>query len=178
MKQRGDTLIEVLFAFVILGVVISVAFSGALSSYRSVVSAQNRTQATFAAQYQAGALETYRKSVDFDTLYGDEILSNNQLGFCMTESKNDNTGDTYWKIIGKFNDTAELDGVSIIKPDDCDSFAKKLASGLDQPELTIKATKTSDKLSIIANITLEWNSNNSSQRESVTSTVILTKGTE
>ena len=65
-KRAGDTLVEVMLAFAILSAVISVAFSGAMGSYRSALTAQNRTQALFLAQYQADGLKTYRDSLDWD----------------------------------------------------------------------------------------------------------------
>ena len=160
MKQRGDTLIEVLFGFVILGVVISVAFSGALTSYKSVVSAQNRTQATFAVKYQAEALKTYRQSLEFsgpNTNFLNSVPSNND-SFCM--DKAENNGVSFWQI-------KTVAG--------CNEVAKRLAPNLANPSLSIVANKTAN--TVTANIVLEWD-NRSGQRDRVTNTVVLTKGIE
>lgn len=66
-KQRGDTLIEVIFAMVIIGVIIGVAIQGALSANRSAVGARQRTEATFQAQGQLELLRAYRAQMDWST---------------------------------------------------------------------------------------------------------------
>ncbi len=68
--QRGDTLIEILFAFAILASIVGFAFSSAMQSYKAAVQAQNQTQAYLLAQYQADGLKTYRDSLEWDSSSG------------------------------------------------------------------------------------------------------------
>lgn len=65
-KPTGDTLIEVMFAFVILGSIISFAYTGVIQARRSALDAQQRTQATFIAQYQKNALNAYRSGLPWN----------------------------------------------------------------------------------------------------------------
>lgn len=65
-KPAGDTLIEVMFAFVILGSIISFAYTGVIQARRSALDAQQRTQATFIAQYQKNALNAYRSGLPWN----------------------------------------------------------------------------------------------------------------
>ena len=65
-KPAGDTLIEVMFAFVILGSIISFAYTGVIQARRSALDAQQRTQATFFAQYQKNALNAYRSGLPWN----------------------------------------------------------------------------------------------------------------
>lgn len=65
-KQRGDTLIEVIFAFAILGTIIGFAFTGVIQARKSAVAGQERTQALEMVQYQSEALQTYRRSLVWD----------------------------------------------------------------------------------------------------------------
>jgi len=175
----GDTLIEVLFAFTILSAVISVAFGGALSSYKSAQTAQNRTQALFLAQYQADALKTYRDSLAWDStenvlasfLDGPTVTNNLTAmrgytlspfsPFCM-EPVNTST-DRWWKVQATVAT--------------CDSTAKTLAPNLNSPKVqitlsAIDATNDSTK----ATVTVSYNAaNNSAITEKVTNTILLTK---
>ena len=99
-KPAGDTLIEVMIAFAILSSVIGISFSGAMAGYKSTLAAQDRTQATLLAQYQADGLKTYRDSLEWDDETGGlpsflngssgvggvlpaMIDSNNNQNFCM-----------------------------------------------------------------------------------------------
>lgn len=63
---RGDTLIEVIFAFAILATIIGYAFTGAIQARKTALAAQQRTQAVFLAQYQSQALKSYRDSLPWD----------------------------------------------------------------------------------------------------------------
>lgn len=80
IKRSGDTLIEVIFAFVILGTIIGLAFTGVISAHKGAVAAQERTQATLFAQYQAEALKNYRDSLGWDENSGDSFLDGSALG--------------------------------------------------------------------------------------------------
>lgn len=84
-KRSGDTLIEVIFAFVILGTIIGIAFTGVISAHRSAVAAQERTQATFFAQFQAEALKNYRDSLGWDSNSGNSFLDGESLGLPLPE---------------------------------------------------------------------------------------------
>jgi type II secretory pathway pseudopilin PulG len=63
LLRRGDTLIEVIFAFAILATIIGFAFTGVIQARRGAIAAQERTQALEIAQYQTEALQTYRNSM-------------------------------------------------------------------------------------------------------------------
>ena len=66
-KQQGMTLVEILFAFAIIGTVVTVAYSSALRAWRTGVSANQRTQAQYMAQDQIERLRAYRDLSDSDT---------------------------------------------------------------------------------------------------------------
>lgn len=187
--NAGDTLIEVLFAFVILSAVISVAFGGAMASYRSALTAQNRTQALFLAQYQADALKTYRDSLDWDSggdnvsfldgvpnnfLNGNSISNINAVRqydspddssdqkFCMESSKP--AGElTRWKII---TDTTA-----------CNNLADALAPNLNEPRMEIELKNSGnpvDKVEAIVTVSYKPASGaDPNYREKVTNSIIL-----
>ncbi|MFO0862927.1 MAG: hypothetical protein U0516_04390 [Candidatus Saccharibacteria bacterium] len=67
---KGDTLIEVIFAFAILGTIIGFAFTGVIQGRRSAMSAQQRTQALFLLQQQSEALVGYRSSLVWSSADG------------------------------------------------------------------------------------------------------------
>ena len=183
-RPAGDTLIEVLFAFTILSAVISVAFSGAMSSYKSAQTAQNRTQALFLAQYQADALKTYRDSLAWDNTEGQVYCFLNTSGtsctadasltamsghlpvapatqgtpFCMEENT---TPTRYWKVQ---TTTAT-----------CDSSAKTLAPNLNSPTVRITLSTITNN-STKATVTVSYQAaNKSTITEKVTNTILLTK---
>ena len=181
-RPAGDTLIEVLFAFTILSAVISVAFGGALSSYKSAQTAQNRTQALFLAQYQADALKTYRDSLAWDNTESQSYCflettgTYCQLGtnltamkdyalspfspFCMVPAG----GLTYWKV----QDTTTT-------PNSCDERAKTLAPNLNNPTVQITLGAITNN-SIKATVTVSYTAaNKSTITEKVTNTILLTK---
>lgn len=60
-SQRGDTLIEIAFALVIIGFIVAVAIQGAIKAHQAAVTARKRTQATFIAQSQLELLEASRR---------------------------------------------------------------------------------------------------------------------
>jgi Tfp pilus assembly protein PilV len=181
-KLKGDTLIEVLFAFVILSAVISVAFGGAMSSYRSALTAQNRSQALFLAQYQADALKTYRDSLDWDNggqnvsfLNGNTTtLGNTNItavknadgtylsNFCMDNVvRSTAQAPLYWKIVTNQNE--------------CNNLAKSLASNLNSPSIKISLSSSAPDR-VLAKIVVSYNAaNNSSVVEQVTNSIILIK---
>lgn len=172
----GDTLIEVLFAFTILSAVISVAFGGALSSYKSAQTAQNRTQALFLAQYQADALKTYRDSLAWDGtenalasfLDGPTVADNLTAmrgyilspfsPFCM-EAVNSPT-DRWWKVQ---TTTAN-----------CNEGARYLAPNLNSPTVQITLSAITND-STKATVTVSYKAANNSPDEKVTNTILLTK---
>lgn len=59
-KRNGMTLVEILFAFAIIGTVITVAYSAALRAWRTAVSANQRTQAQYLAQDQLERIRAFR----------------------------------------------------------------------------------------------------------------------
>ena len=170
----GDTLIEVLFAFTILSAVISVAFGGALSSYKSAQTAQNRTQALFLAQYQADALKTYRDSLAWDStenvlasflnagsvnLTAMSTKASSGDPFCM-EVVNSPNGN-WWKVQ---TSTAN-----------CNDSARALAPNLNSPTVQIVLSAVTND-STKATVTVGYKAaNNSAIPEKVTNTILLTK---
>lgn len=176
-KPKGDTLIEVLFAFAILSAVIAVAFSGAMNSYKSAQTAQNRTQALFLAQYHADALKTYRDSLDWDyaenplasfldaganstDLTAMRFYASGGTAFCMARVT---AVDHYWKV-----------RTNLVN---CDDTASNHAPNLNSPTVritlsAIDATNNSTK----ATVTVSYNAaNKSTITEKVTNTILLTK---
>lgn len=61
-KQRGDTLLDIVFSMVIVGIIIAVGYASALFSWRVAKTAQQRTQAYYLAQYQTEALIAYKNA--------------------------------------------------------------------------------------------------------------------
>jgi len=183
LKPKGDTLIEVLFAFVILSSIISIAFSGALSSYKTAISAQNRTQALFLAQYQADALKTYRDSLDWNNSNGQQSFINGGVSgvgtdliglstngyttdqnriFCMKKNTQASPAKSFWSIDSNTSNS-------------CNSLAKSLAPNLQNPTLSITISSSdSFATTSTATITVTWQSANN-QTENVTNRIILSK---
>lgn len=190
-KQAGDTLIEVLFAFVILSSVIGVAFGGAMASYRSALTAQNRTQALFLAQYQADALKTYRDSLDWDSSgglpsflngkiasppLGDDNLTPVSTGagsllqnFCMTTFQAGPSQPIYWKL-----EKIPSGGVN-----NCKLLAKTLAPNLQDPEMEIDLKyppSNTDRIEAIVTVSYKPASGaDPNYREKVTNSILLIK---
>lgn len=189
MKRRGDTLIEVLFAFAILATIIGFSFTGALGGYKSALAAQNRTQATFVAQYQADGLKTYRDSLDWDGSSGlpsflggfvapalpnmTQIIANS-TEFCM-QAIEPSPGPNVvpvWRV-----ETA-----GAICNTNSNSVAKKLAPNLDSPQISITikddqpvSPNPANPNRKVASVVVSWQPRNANIREQVTNTIILTK---
>lgn len=160
MKRRGDTLIEVLFAFAILATIVGFSFTGALSGYKSALAAQNRTQATFLAQYQADGLKTYRDSLQWETSDDSpSFLDTTQITCIHTK---DDRGTIYWEVI--------------VTAEECKALATALAPNLDSPDITIKLENvTGNPDRKVATVVVSWQPRNARIREQVTNTIILTK---
>jgi Tfp pilus assembly protein PilV len=182
-KPAGDTLIEVMFAFVILGSIISFAYTGVIQARRSALDAQQRTQATFIAQYQKNALNAYRSGLPWNNNGGNPnflagggnspvsaAVSGVPTVFCMG-----------------LNDAANA---WILKPAaNCSIPADKLYGGSGKVEITfapyavgqistsppLTCSITADTCSALqATIVVSWKSTNGIDN-SVTNTVVLTK---
>jgi Tfp pilus assembly protein PilV len=180
-NRSGDTLIEVMLAFAILSAVIGTAFGGAMSSYRSGITAQNRTQALFLAQYQADGLKTYRDSLEWNSDGGlpsflngkTSTLGDNNLtaikdattgsylrDFCMVTADSTSPVTTYWKI--------NTDAAA------CNAYAKTLAPNLINPTISIATSSpASDRVEAI--ITVSYKAANADITEKVTNSIILIK---
>jgi len=171
-RPAGDTLIEVLFAFTILSAIISVSFGGALSSYKSAQTAQNRTQALFLAQYQADALKTYRDSLAWDStenalasflnagsvnLTAMSTKASSGDPFCMEANT---TPTRYWKV-----------STNTVN---CNTAAKTLAPNLNSPTVQITLSAITND-STKATVTVSYKAANNSPDEKVTNTILLTK---
>lgn len=108
-KPAGDTLIEVIFAFAILGTIIGFAYTGAINAHKNAVNAEQRTQALEVAQYQKEALTAYRDSLPWDSQGGTVLpsfvdgQSNNSaidfvLAYCLKNATS-STGVLQWQMI-------------------------------------------------------------------------------
>lgn len=184
IKHRGDTLIEVLIAFAILSLVISTAFSGSMSAYKSSLVAQNQTQANFVAQYQAEALKTYRDALLWnDPQYPSFLTGFSQAGsntlpslmtyidssnkaFCMYLN-NPNLGKTttdeiYWQV--QTDPTACNNSMALLAPE----------LGSDATVSITLAKVNNDINQIKATITVSWTPRNTSSPQSVVNNVLLT----
>jgi len=189
VKHRGDTLIEVLFAFAILATIIGFSFTGALAAYKSALAAQNRTQATFVAQYQADGLKTYRDSLDWDGSSGlpsflggsaapalpnmAQIISNNTV-FCMQA-----VAPTPGLNVAPVWRVETSDGICNTNSN---SVAKTLAPNLDSPQISITleddqpvSPNPANPNRKVATVVVSWQPRNTTIREQVTNTIILTK---
>ncbi len=169
--RRGDTLIEVMFAFAILSAIIAVSFSGAMNSYKSSLSAQNHTQASFVAQYQADALKTYRDSLEWNDSGAPSFLTGNVglpvmsdyiafgMPFCMQYQTLTNS----WKVLANYPIGT------------CNPVAKTLAPQLGS-SVTLGITLTGDATNgVYASIKVTWRPRNSNTDQTVTNTILLTK---
>lgn len=181
----GDTLIEVIFAFAILGTIVGFAFTGAISARRSAINAQERTQALLIAQYQSQALLTYRDSLPWNSLEGvpnfmgesaggvdsvsDQITDNPSDSFCMQVDGPEQPTST-WKLI--------KNNVN----NNCNSLASSLTPVNNNTYLVeIKFLKLNDSCITInscdgvkANIKVQW-LDRSNIVSSVSNILILTK---
>ncbi len=79
-KPIGDTLIEVIFAFAILGTIIGFAFTGVIQGRKSAIAAQQRSQALLIAQAQSSAILSYRSALPWDENGGTPSFLGGQTG--------------------------------------------------------------------------------------------------
>ena len=191
-SPAGDTLIEVMFAFVILGSIISFAYTGVIQARRSALDAQQRTQATFIAQYQKNALNAYRSGLPWNNdglatpnfLFGggsnpaSAQVSGSSLGFCMNLDTRDTPAVSKWILKAETNPATN-----------CTIPASELYGGSGKKKITfapyaVGQTSTSPPLqcnitadacpALQATIVVTWKST-SGIENSVTNTVVLTK---
>ena len=186
-KPAGDTLIEVMFAFVILGSIISFAYTGVIQARRSALDAQQRTQATFIAQYQKNALNAYRSGLPWNDgggspnfLFGGGSTTgvNFTDTFCMKLDSSGTPAVSNWIL------KAETDPAT-----NCTEPAEKLYGGSGKVEIkfagySVGQTSTSPAQAcsitadtcpaLQATIVISWKST-SGIANSVTNTVVLTK---
>lgn len=183
--HAGDTLIEVLFAFVILSVVMSSAFIAAMQSYKFGLAAQNQTQASFLAQYQAEALRSYRDALSWDSNTGVNTFLDGQVsggslpvmrdylrGGEFMMCKKDNNGTPYWAVVQKTE--------PCVPGNQYNSYAEYLAPQLgDEATMYIKLDTVtgspSDPSVIKATITVNWQPRNTTQIAKVENVIFLTK---
>lgn len=188
-KPAGDTLIEVMFAFVILGSIISFAYTGVIQARRSALDAQQRTQATFIAQYQKNALNAYRSGLPWNNNGGNPNFLvgggggttgvNDTDTFCMDLKASSGTPAVSNWILEKETDPAT----------NCTIPAGELYGGSGKVEIkfagySVGQTSTSPAQAcsitadtcpaLQATIVVSWKST-SGIENSVTNTVVLTK---
>ena len=180
-KPAGDTLIEVMFAFVILGSIISFAYTGVIQARRSALDAQQRTQATFIAQYQKNALNAYRSGLPWNVDGGNP---NFLVGSIPTSAKVEGAPNVF--CMGLNN----AGSAWVLKPAaNCSIPADKLYGGSGKVEITfapyavgqistsppLTCTIAADTCTALqATIVVTWKST-SGIANSVTNTVVLTK---
>lgn len=186
MRVRpGDTLIEVLFAFVILATIVGFAFTGAMQAWRAAVDAQDRTQATLVAQYYADGLKTYRDSIGWsqqkDGLFSPTFLD----GGGLNPDAPPLTGlKSYINTPSQFcmNLQPSLEGIQKWNVDstvaNCGEFIKSnLAQALQNPQvnITLKAPAATmpNPDQVVATVTVSWQARNRNATESVVNTIIL-----
>jgi hypothetical protein len=175
-----------MFAFVILGSIISFAYTGVIQARRSALDAQQRTQATFIAQYQKNALNAYRSGLPWNGEGGNPNFLvgggggttgvNGTDTFCMDLKATSGTPAVSNWIIEKETDPAtnctipagELYGGSGKKKI---TFAPYNAQGLLNPT---NCTNVQLCSSLQATIVVSWQST-SGIENSVTNTVVLTQ---
>ena len=184
-KPAGDTLIEVMFAFVILGSIISFAYTGVIQARRSALDAQQRTQATFIAQYQKNALNAYRSGLPWNDDGGSPNflvgsvptsakVSDSGLGFCMRPITSGTPAVSKWIL------KAETDPAT-----NCTIPAGELYGGSGKQKITFapynaqgvtptNCTNVQLCSSLQATIVVSWKST-SGIENSVTNTVVLTQ---
>jgi type II secretory pathway pseudopilin PulG len=184
-KPAGDTLIEVMFAFVILGSIISFAYTGVIQARRSALDAQQRTQATFIAQYQKNALNAYRSGLPWNDDGGSPNflsgsiptsapVSDSGLGFCMRPITSGTPAVSKWIL------KAETDPAT-----NCTIPAGELYGGSGKKKITFapynaqgvtptNCTNVQLCSSLQATIVVSWKST-SGIENSVTNTVVLTQ---
>jgi hypothetical protein len=182
--RRGDTLIEVLFAFVILATITGFAFTGALQAYKAAIAAQNHTQGTLLAQYEADGLKTYRDSinwehvglVDFSPTFldGGGGLSGTPLPDVETDYID--TGAPFCMILTPRSGSLPVWEISGDIAGACATHMQTVAPNLRDPraEITVEGSG-SPITSVIATVTVSWTAQNSTRRDSVVNTIILTK---
>ena len=181
-KPAGDTLIEVMIAFAILSSVIGISFSGAMAGYKSTLAAQDRTQATLLAQYQADGLKTYRDSLEWDDETGGlpsflngssgvggelpaMIDSNNNKNFCMVV-----LDATNWVV------QSNADSPTGSCRDQASALAPNMEALTTQIDLSgVPPGAGGVVVEQTATVTVSWLPRNSSTREAVVNTLILTK---
>lgn len=182
-KPAGDTLIEVMIAFAILSSVIGISFSGAMAGYKSTLAAQDRTQATLLAQYQADGLKTYRDSLEWNDETGGlpsflngssgvggelpaMIDSNKNKNFCMVV-----LDATNWVV------QQNADSPTGSCRDQASALAPNMEALTTQIDLSGVPAGAAGGVVVeqTATVTVSWLPRNSSTREAVVNTLILTK---
>jgi type II secretory pathway pseudopilin PulG len=187
LKLRGDTLIEVLFAFAILSLVVSTAFSGSLSAYKSSLAAQNQTQANFVAQYQAEALKTYRDALEWnDSNYPNFLAGYSKEGSNSLPALNgyfNNPGNTFCMFLENPNfgkATADMVYWRVEENDvKCNNTLRTLLApelgNNSKLEITLEPDDVSNPKQVTATVKVTWTPRNSKVEQSVVNKVLLTK---
>lgn len=65
-QKNGMTLVEIIFAFAILSTILTLSYASTINSWRSAVSANQRTQAQYLVQQSVESIKAYRASSDFE----------------------------------------------------------------------------------------------------------------
>ena len=169
MNRAGDTLVEVVFAFALLGVIIGSAYSGVIQAHRLAVSAQQRTQATLIASYESNALQAYRQGQPWNSSGGSPNFMNYPLtvstndSFCVLVQKNSQTQNVFKMI--KIDNANNCDNLApYLKAPSVNKavtikFSKyKVVKSSDSvvPDCTDLSTPITDCLSIKADVVISW----------------------
>ena len=181
-KPAGDTLIEVMIAFAILSSVIGISFSGAMAGYKSTLAAQDRTQATLLAQYQADGLKTYRDSLEWDDTTGglpSFLNGSSGVGGALPAMSQSSNNQNFCMVVsGTANWVVEQNADSPTGP--CSVQASALAPNMEDLTTRIDLSGVAPGAGGVAaeqtaTVTVSWLPRNSSTSEKVVSTLILTK---
>ena len=168
MNRAGDTLVEVVFAFALLGVIIGSAYSGVIQAHRLAVSAQQRTQATLIASYESNALQAYRQGQPWNSSGGSPNFMNDPLTV--------STNDSFCVLVQKYSPTQNVfKMIKIDNANNCDNLApylkapsvnkavtikfskyKVIQPGSVGPDCTDPSTPITDCLSIKADVVISW----------------------
>lgn len=96
-KQKGDTLLDIVFSLAILSIILVVAYGSAIFSWRTARTAQQRTQAYYLAQYQTEALIAYKNANTWAFIIGPNGLKGKT--FYMKKSDNCTPNCTWVPVI-------------------------------------------------------------------------------
>lgn len=91
--RRGMTLVEILFAFAIIGTVLTLSYAASLRAWRTAVSANQRTQAQAIVQSE---IDQIKAAVQTDSIDWSDFVSGSKTSFVILMSNPDGSSITNW----------------------------------------------------------------------------------